>query len=197
MSPRRLRLLHRGKIEVYDFYSPDNNNLYEKFKRLNPKEELIKRAKETVGETTNILEAGFILPDGTMLKLDGARGHCDVKRAVIGFDEYEDCSARGFVVYCFFMWYTNSIRVIVDPKTVLAQVWLGQEINDVQWAKLDFIISLLDYPTFGFDLTEDTHRGGCRFASRVKKARNSSSLRAVYERTRKEFKGWKAKKTLR
>jgi hypothetical protein len=159
--------------------------LYKKFKSLNPKEALVQRAKEVIGVTNNVLEAGFVMEDGTLLKL--RKGHYCMEKSIKGFDDYMDSREKSFTLFNFFMWHTGAIRILVKSGDLFVQVCAEQDISEAQWGKLDFIISLFGNTMLHFDIIaelKDSTRNYNKYLSEAKKVRNSYSLRLAYERAR-------------
>lgn len=159
---------------------------YNEFKQLNPKDVLIKETKEIIGTTTNPLEAGYILEDGTLLQANTRNTHNVILQAVEGFKDYMENYIKTFIIVCFFIWHTNAIRIHArDDNCIAAQIWSHENITSKQWEKLDLIIKLLHSPRFYFDVVTVMH-SKTRYYQEVKNPHNSSMMRKAYEYAKRE-----------
>ena len=103
---------------------------------------------------------------------------------------------KAFQMLPFYMWHTNSIRIIVKPDRIAVQLWVNQEIKEEQWKKLDFIISLLENPEIAYDIVtynEDErllkmkNRYFLTVSEGAKGKRNSYHIRKVYTNQREKL----------
>jgi len=161
-------------------------NLYEKFKLLNPKEQLVKDLKQKLGVTYNPLESGFILEDGTLIKLGKKNNHNEALQIVKGFSKFMNCHAKSLLILHFLIWHTNSLRIYIRDNQLAVQVWTHQKITNRQWEKLNFIISLVDSTRFYYDIVTVLHSGQ-RYFQEVANPNNCSSMKKAYKYAREQL----------
>jgi len=172
---------HDGKLIDYK-----QINLYEKFKALNPKKSLIEALKREVGTTYNPLESGFILEDGTLIKLGKKNNHNEALKVVKGFSKFMNCHIRSLLILHFLIWRTNSLRIYIRNNSLAVQVWAHQKITNKQWQKLDFIISLVESSSFFYDIITILN-SEARYFQEVKNPHNSLMMRKTYEFAKREI----------
>jgi len=162
--------------------------LYEEFKKYNLKEQLVEKVKKVFGLTSNFLQTGWILEDGSLVDLgkvtysDNKRRqyyvHGKVIELINGLDNLKHTHKDRYILSNLFLWCTNSIRVYVRPNYIKALIWVNEEITSKQWSKLDLIISCLKEP-FHYDIIVSLEPQIIH--SKIEPhARNSLSMKGTY-----------------
>jgi len=112
--------------------------------KLNPKDELVERAKKKFGVTTDLREAGYLLEDGSLLDFSGKReggsprtrgyDHREISRVI----DTGDYGISGGHALSFFQRQANSIRYHTsnDFSDVILDLNIDQTYTPTQWEKL-------------------------------------------------------------
>ena len=102
------------------------------------KKYIVKKAKEKFGLTENILEAGYVLDDGSLLNFSGgdeAERNLDHRKVIELYGKhigsgYEDKYMP------FFQIDANAIRISESEGSLSIQLNIGQSPTDTQWLKI-------------------------------------------------------------
>jgi len=103
-----------------------------------PKKTIVERAKEKFGLTEDILEAGYILGDGSMLNFNGGfeGDRClDHSEVIELYDKHVGSGYEGKYMPLF-QREANAIRISESEGNLAIQLNIGQKPTDTQWLKI-------------------------------------------------------------
>lgn len=161
--------------------SLEGNPAYEEFKRLNDREQLIKRCRD-YGLTSNPIIAKFILHDGSLIEIHDTNFQLEQVRKVLceyGVQglSYIRMERQKEVLLKFFCWYTDTIRMFMDADILAVQLWTMQNVSKEQWEKINYLIRLVDLKIFAWDLELGDNR---RIPREIIHPKDCSSLKDAY-----------------